>query len=67
LDIAYELTTLHQLPIPMEVVVAEGHRVSFRFYCNLIVGIEINLLIQPPLIDELPITPHFSVALEMGN
>jgi len=51
----------------MEVVVAEGHRVSFRFYCNLIVGIEINLLIQPPLIDELPITPHFSVALEMGN
>jgi len=64
-DIAKELTTPRDLPAPIEVTVADGHKVICKFYCNLIVEIEDKrIVIQPLLIDDLPVPLIFG-ALEM--
>lgn len=63
--IAEELTTPRELPAPVEMTVADGHRVSCMFYCNLIVEIKgKGIVIQPLLIDDLPVPLIFG-ALDM--
>jgi hypothetical protein len=64
-DIAKDFTTPRDLPAPIEVTVADGHRISCKFYCNLIVEIEgKRIVIQPLLVDDLPVPLIFG-ALEM--
>ena len=64
-EVAKELTTLKELPIPVEVVVADGHKVSCKNYCNLVVGVGgKEIVIQPLLVDSLPVPLVFG-ALEM--
>jgi hypothetical protein len=63
--VAKEFTTPRDLPKPIEVTVADGHKVNCRFYCNLIVEIEgKDIVIQPLLVDDLPVPLVFG-ALEM--
>lgn len=63
--IAKEFAMPRDLPVPIEVTVADGHKVSCRQYCNLIVKIEEKrIVIQPLLVDDLPVPLVFG-ALEM--
>jgi len=63
--IAKDFATLRDLPAPIEVTVADGHRISCKFYCNLIVEIEgKRIVIQPLLVDDLPVPLIFG-ALDM--
>jgi len=62
---AEEFTTPRELPTPIEVTVADGHKVNCKFYCNLVVEIEgKSIVIQPLLIDDLPVPLVFG-ALDM--
>ncbi|RLG85928.1 MAG: hypothetical protein DRO15_06845 [Thermoprotei archaeon] len=64
-EVAKELTTPKELPIPVEIVVADGHKVSCRNYCNLVVEVGgKEIVIQPLLVDSLPVPLIFG-ALEM--
>ncbi len=64
-EIAKDFTSPKDLPAPIEVTVADGHKVNCKFYCNLIVEIEgKSIVIQPLLIDDLPVPLVFG-ALEM--
>ena len=55
-DVAEELTALRELPAPVEVVVADGRRVSCKLYCNLVVEIEDkSIVIQPLIFENLPV------------
>jgi hypothetical protein len=43
------------LPAPIRVTVADGHEVTCRSYCNLVVEVEgKEVVIQLPLVDDLP-------------
>jgi hypothetical protein len=54
-DVAEELTTPKDLPAPIRVTVADGHKVACKSYCNLVVEIEgKEVVIQPLLVDDLP-------------
>lgn len=62
-EVAKDLATPRDLPAPIEVAVADGHRVSCKFYCNLIVEIEgKRIVIQPLLIDDLPVPLIFGAS-----
>ena len=64
-EVAKEFTTPRDLPTQVEITAADGHKVSCKYYCNLIVGIEDKrIVIQPLLIDGLPVPLVFG-ALEM--
>lgn len=64
-EVAEYFTTPRDLPIPIEVTVADGHKVSCRRYCNLIIEIGgKRILIQPLLVNDLPVSLIFG-ALEM--
>ena len=64
-DIAKEFTTPKELPIPIEVTVADGHKVSCKNYCNLVVEVGgKEIVIQPLLVDSLPVPLVFGT-LEM--
>ena len=62
---AEDISSPRDLPAPIEVTVADGHKVNCKLYCNLIVEIEgKSIVIQPLLIDNLPVPLVFG-ALEM--
>jgi len=62
---AEEFASPRELPAPTEVIMADGHKVNCKFYCNLVVEIEgKSIVIQPLLIDELPVPLVFG-ALDM--
>lgn len=64
-EVAKKFTMPRDLPAPIEVTVADGHKVSCKQYCNLIVEIGgKRIVIQPLLIDNLPVPLVFG-ALEM--
>lgn len=64
-SVAEEFATPRDLPAPIEVTVADGHKVICKLYCNLIVEIEgKRIVIQPLLVDDLPVPLIFG-ALEM--
>ena len=63
--LAEELSTPRDLPISVEVTVADGRKVSCKYYCNLVVEIEgKRIVIQPLLVDGLPVPLLFG-ALDM--
>lgn len=63
--IAREFSTPQDLPIQVEVMVADGHKINCKQYCNLVVEIENkNIVIQPLLVDNLPVPLIFG-ALDM--
>jgi len=63
--VAERLAIPRELPAPVEVVVADGRKVSCRLYCNLIVEIGgKRVVIQPLLMDDLPVPLIFG-ALDM--
>ncbi len=64
-EVAKNLLRQGILSTPIEVTVADGHKVSCKQYCNLIVEIEEKeIVIQPFLIDDLPVPSVFG-ALDM--
>ena len=64
-EVARDFATPRDLPAPIEIMVADGHRISCKFYCNLIVEIEgKRIVIQPLLVDDLPVPLIFG-ALDM--
>jgi len=64
-DIAKEISTPRELLIQREFTVADGHRVSCKYLCDLIVEIEGKRIgIEAFLVDNLPVPLVFG-ALEM--
>jgi hypothetical protein len=55
-DVAEELTTPKDLLATIRVTVADGHEVTCKSYCNLVVEVEgKEVVIQLLLVDDLPV------------
>ena len=62
-DVAEELTTPKDLLATIRVTVADGHEVTCKSYCNLVVEVEgKEVVIQLLLVDDLPVPLIFGAS-----